>query len=37
VPADVLSSQTLRDTFGIDAFITDHDGAPVILPLKRRA
>jgi iron complex transport system ATP-binding protein len=36
-PTDVLSSQTLRETFGIDAFIADHAGAPVILPLKRRA
>ncbi len=36
-PAATLSSETLRKTFGIDAFIGDHAGAPVILPLKRRA
>lgn len=35
-PAATLSSETLRKTFGIDAFIGDHAGAPVILPLKRR-
>ena len=36
-PAATLSSEQLRKTFGIDAFIGDHAGAPVILPLKRRA
>ena len=36
-PTTTLSSDTLRRTFGIDAFIGDHAGAPVILPLKRRA
>jgi iron complex transport system ATP-binding protein len=36
-PAATLSSEALRKTFGIDAFIGDHAGAPVILPLKRRA
>ena len=36
-PAETLISDTLRKTFGIDAFIGDHAGAPVILPLKRRA
>ncbi len=36
-PATTLVSETLRQTFGIDAFIGDHAGAPVILPLKRRA
>ncbi len=36
-PAATLSSETLRKSFGIDAFIGDHAGAPVILPLKRRA
>jgi iron complex transport system ATP-binding protein len=36
-PAEILSSDNLRKTFGIDAFIGDHAGAPVILPLRRRA
>jgi len=36
-PAETLVSETLRKTFGIDAFIGDHAGAPVILPLRRRA
>lgn len=36
-PTTTLSSETLRQTFGIDAFIGDHAGAPVILPLRRRA
>jgi iron complex transport system ATP-binding protein len=36
-PADVLSGENLRSTFGIDAFVGEHAGAPVILPLKRRA
>ena len=36
-PADVLSGENLRTTFGIDAFVGEHAGAPVILPLKRRA
>jgi iron complex transport system ATP-binding protein len=36
-PATTLVSETLRQTFGIDAFIGDHAGAPVILPLRRRA
>jgi iron complex transport system ATP-binding protein len=36
-PTQTLSSETLRKTFGIDAFIGDHAGAPVILPLRRRA
>jgi iron complex transport system ATP-binding protein len=36
-PATVLSSENLRNTFGVDAFIGEHAGAPVILPLKRRA
>jgi iron complex transport system ATP-binding protein len=36
-PATTLVSETLRKTFGIDAFIGDHAGAPVILPLRRRA
>ena len=36
-PSETLISETLRKTFGIDAFIGDHAGAPVILPLRRRA
>ena len=36
-PTTTLVSETLRKTFGIDAFIGDHAGAPVILPLRRRA
>lgn len=36
-PAEVLSSENLRRTFGVDAFIGEHAGAPVILPLRRRA
>ncbi len=36
-PADTLTSENLRKTFGIDAFISEHAGAPVILPVKRRA
>ncbi len=36
-PAHVLSGENLRKTFGIDAFIGEHAGAPVILPLRRRA
>jgi iron complex transport system ATP-binding protein len=37
VPGDVLSSENLRKVFGVDAFIGEHNGAPVILPVKRRA
>ena len=36
-PTTTLISETLRQTFGIDAFIGDHAGAPVILPLRRQA
>jgi len=36
-PTDVLSSENLRKTFGVYAFIGEHAGAPVILPLRRRA
>jgi iron complex transport system ATP-binding protein len=36
-PTEVLSSENLRKTFGVDAFIGEHAGGPVILPLKRRA
>ncbi len=33
-PSETLTSETLRKTFGIDAFISEHAGAPVILPVK---
>ena len=36
-PAEVLSGDNLRRTFGVDAFIGEHAGGPVILPLRRRA
>lgn len=36
-PAEVLSRDSLRNTFGVDAFIGEHAGAPVILPIRRRA
>lgn len=36
-PAQTLSGENLRRVFGVDAFISEHAGAPVILPLKRRA
>jgi iron complex transport system ATP-binding protein len=36
-PTDVLSSGNLHRTFGVDAFIGEHAGAPIIMPLKRRA
>lgn len=36
-PTKVLSTENLRATFGVDAFIGEHLGAPVILPVKRRA
>lgn len=36
-PSSVLSSENLRKTFGVDAFIGEHGGAPVILPLRRQA
>lgn len=36
-PAETLSGENLRRTFGVDAFISEHAGAPVILPLRRRA
>lgn len=36
-PTDVLSSENLRQTFGVDAFVGEHGGAPLILPLRRRA
>lgn len=36
-PGAVLSRENLRKVFGVDAFIGEHNGAPVILPLKRRA
>lgn len=36
-PGEVLSGENLRKVFGVDAFIGEHNGAPVILPVKRRA
>jgi iron complex transport system ATP-binding protein len=36
-PTEVLSSENLRKTFGVDAFIGEHAGGPVILPLRRKA
>jgi iron complex transport system ATP-binding protein len=36
-PGEILSSENLRATFGVDAFIGEHLGSPVILPLRRRA
>ena len=36
-PAETLTSENLRKTFGVDAFIGEHAGAPVILPLRQRA
>jgi len=36
-PTEVLSSENLRKTFGVDAFIGEHGGAPIIMPVKRRA
>lgn len=36
-PGEILTSDNLRKTFGVDAFIGEHGGAPVILPLRRRA
>jgi iron complex transport system ATP-binding protein len=37
LPAEILSRENLRATFGVDAFIGEHLGAPIILPVKRRA
>lgn len=36
-PVEALSSDHLRQVFGIDAYIGEHQGAPVILPVRRRA
>jgi iron complex transport system ATP-binding protein len=36
-PNDVLSQENLRTTFGVDAFIGEHAGGPLILPLRRTA
>jgi iron complex transport system ATP-binding protein len=36
-PAQVLSSENLRATFGVDAFIGEHLGFPIVLPLRRTA
>lgn len=36
-PVEALSSEHLRHVFGIDAYIGEHQGAPVILPVRRRA
>jgi iron complex transport system ATP-binding protein len=33
-PSEVLSSENLRKVFGVDAFIGEHNGAPVILPVR---
>lgn len=37
LPSDVLSSDRLREVFGVDAYIGEHQGSPIILPIKRRA
>ena len=36
LPRDVLSSDLLRSVFGVDAFISEHQGSPLVLPLRRR-
>ena len=36
-PTEVLTSDRLREVFGVDAYIGEHQGAPIILPIKRRA
>ncbi|MCE9522636.1 MAG: ABC transporter ATP-binding protein [Alphaproteobacteria bacterium] len=36
-PSQVLSGEILRKTFGVDAFVGEHGGAPIIMPVKRRA
>lgn len=35
-PAETLSGDNLRSIFGVDAFIGEHAGGPVILPVRRR-
>ncbi len=37
LPRDVLSSDILRSVFGVDAFISEHQGSPLVLPLRRRS
>jgi iron complex transport system ATP-binding protein len=37
LPRDVLSSDILRNVFGVDAFIGEHQGAPLVLPIRRRS
>jgi iron complex transport system ATP-binding protein len=36
-PAETLSGENLRSIFGVDAFIGEHAGGPVILPVRRRS
>ena len=36
-PRDVLSSDLLRHVFGVDAFIGEHQGSPLVLPIRRRS
>ena len=36
-PTEVLNSETLRKTFGVDAFIGEYGGGPVITPVRRSA
>jgi iron complex transport system ATP-binding protein len=36
-PRTVLSSDVLRNVFGVDAFIGEHQGSPLVLPIRRRA
>lgn len=35
-PRAVLSSDVLRTVFGVDAFIGEHQGAPLVLPIRRQ-
>jgi iron complex transport system ATP-binding protein len=37
LPRDVLSSDVLRTVFGVDAFIGEHQGSPLVLPIRRRS
>ena len=37
LPRTVLSSDVLRNVFGVDAFIGEHQGSPLVLPIRRRA
>jgi len=36
LPRAVLSSDVLRTVFGVDAFIGEHQGSPLVLPIRRR-